>query len=83
MGKTCCAEPSLDELFRDIAVQILMRRDGVRESDIRALLRGPQPRRRPRPSVQGDRQAIITLPIFHVAGVRYAVEPLSDVQWPM
>jgi len=38
MGKTCCAEPSLDELFRDIAVQILMRRDGVMESDIRALL---------------------------------------------
>jgi hypothetical protein len=39
MGKTCCAEPSLDELFRDIAVQILMRRDGVTEGDIRALLR--------------------------------------------
>ena len=38
MGKTHCAEPSLDELFRDIAVQLLMRRDGVRESDIRALL---------------------------------------------
>ena len=38
MGKTRCAEPSLDELFGDIAVQLLMRRDGVRESDIRALL---------------------------------------------
>jgi hypothetical protein len=38
MGKTCCAEPSLDELFRDIAVQLLMRCDGVMESDIRALL---------------------------------------------
>jgi hypothetical protein len=38
MGKTCCAEPSLDELFRDIPVQLLMRRDGVTESDIRALL---------------------------------------------
>ena len=38
MGKTCCAEPSLDELFRDIAVQLLMRRDRVTESDIRALL---------------------------------------------
>jgi hypothetical protein len=39
MGKTRCAEPSLDELFRDIAVQLLMRRDGVTESDIRALFR--------------------------------------------
>jgi len=38
MGKTRWAEPSLNELFRDIAVQLLMRRDGVRESDIRALL---------------------------------------------
>ena len=34
-----CTEPSLDELFRDVAVQLLMRRDGVRESDVRALLR--------------------------------------------
>ena len=33
-----CTEPSLDELFGDVAVQLLMRRDGVRESDIRALL---------------------------------------------
>ena len=31
-------EPSLDELFRDVAMQLLMRRDGVRESDVRALL---------------------------------------------
>ena len=38
MGKTHCAEPSLDELFRDIAVQLLMRRDRVTERDIRALL---------------------------------------------
>ena len=38
MGKTHCAEPSLDELFRDIAVRLLMRRDGVTESNIRALL---------------------------------------------
>jgi hypothetical protein len=38
MGKTRCAEPSLDELFGDIAAQLLMRRDGVRESDVRALL---------------------------------------------
>lgn len=38
MGQTCCAEPSLDELFLDIAVQLLMRRDRVTESDIRALL---------------------------------------------
>ena len=38
MSKTRCAEPSLDELFGDIAVQLLMRRDGVRESDIRSLL---------------------------------------------
>jgi hypothetical protein len=33
-----CTEPSLDELFGDVAMQLLMRRDGVRESDIRALL---------------------------------------------
>ena len=38
MSKTHCAEPSLDELFRDIGVQLLMRRDGVTERDIRALL---------------------------------------------
>jgi hypothetical protein len=31
-------EPSLDELFRDVAMQLLMRRDGVSESDVRALL---------------------------------------------
>jgi hypothetical protein len=36
MGKTHCAESSLDELFHDIAVQLLMRRDGVTERDIRA-----------------------------------------------
>ena len=33
-----CAEPSLDELFGDSAMRLLMRRDGVTESDIRALL---------------------------------------------
>jgi hypothetical protein len=33
-----CSEPSLDELFGDVAMQLLMRRDGVRESDVRALL---------------------------------------------
>ncbi len=32
-------EPSLDELFGDFAMQLLMRRDGVTESDVRALLR--------------------------------------------
>jgi hypothetical protein len=32
------SEPSLDELFGDVAMQLLMRRDGVRESDVRALL---------------------------------------------
>ena len=31
-------EPALDELFRDVTMQLLMRRDGVRESDVRALL---------------------------------------------
>jgi hypothetical protein len=30
--------PSLDELFEEFAVQLLMRRDGVTESGIRALL---------------------------------------------
>jgi hypothetical protein len=38
MCNTQCTGPSLDELFRDTAVQLLMRRDGVTESDIRALL---------------------------------------------
>jgi hypothetical protein len=33
-----CTEPSLDELFEEFAVQLLMRRDGVTESEIRALL---------------------------------------------
>ena len=33
-----CTEPSLDELFRDVAIQLLMRRDGVTESDVLALL---------------------------------------------
>jgi hypothetical protein len=31
-------EPSLDELFHDVTIQLLMRRDGVKESDVRALL---------------------------------------------
>jgi hypothetical protein len=38
MFKQCCAGPSLDELFDDFAMQLLMRRDGVTESDVRALL---------------------------------------------
>jgi hypothetical protein len=38
MCNTQCTEPSLDELFRDTAVQLLMQRDGVTESDVRALL---------------------------------------------
>jgi hypothetical protein len=33
-----CIEPSLDELFGDAAMRLLMRRDGVTESDVRALL---------------------------------------------
>ena len=33
-----CTEPSLDELFGDSAMRLLMRRDGVTEGDIRALL---------------------------------------------
>ena len=33
-----CAEPSLDELFGDVAMRLLMRRDGVTEMNIRALL---------------------------------------------
>ena len=32
------AEPSLDELFGDDAIQLLMRRDGVTESEVRVLL---------------------------------------------
>ena len=38
MFNGCCTEPSLDELFGDAAMRLLMRRDGVTESDIRALL---------------------------------------------
>jgi hypothetical protein len=38
MFKQCCAQPSLDELFDDFAMQLLMRRDGVSESDVKALL---------------------------------------------
>jgi hypothetical protein len=33
-----CTEPSLEELFGDAAMRLLMGRDGVTESDIRALL---------------------------------------------
>jgi hypothetical protein len=39
MCKALCTEPSLDELFGDSAMRLLMRRDGVAESDVRALLR--------------------------------------------
>jgi hypothetical protein len=38
MFKERCTEPSLDELFGDSAMRLLMQRDGVTESDIRALL---------------------------------------------
>ena len=38
MFNGCYAEPSLDELFEDAVMRLLMRRDGVTESDIRALL---------------------------------------------
>jgi hypothetical protein len=34
----CYTEPSLDELFGDFAMRLLMRRDGVTESDLRTLL---------------------------------------------
>ena len=33
-----CTDSSLDELLGDTAMRLLMRRDGVTESDIRALL---------------------------------------------
>src|SRR5215831_17773258 len=38
MCNTRGTQPSLDELFGDVAMQLLMRRDGVTESDVRALL---------------------------------------------
>jgi hypothetical protein len=38
MFSHCCNEPSLDELFGDFAIQLLMRRDGLTEGDIRELL---------------------------------------------
>ena len=33
-----CTEPSLDELLADSPARLLMRRDGVTESDLRAVL---------------------------------------------
>jgi hypothetical protein len=33
-----CAEPTLDDLLSDSAMWLLMRRDGVEESDLRVLL---------------------------------------------
>ena len=33
-----CTEPSLNELFDDVAIQLLMQRDRVTERDVRALL---------------------------------------------
>ena len=38
MCNTRGTQPSLDELFVDVAMKLLMRRDGVTESDVRALL---------------------------------------------
>ena len=40
VGNRNGTEPSLDELFWDSTIQLLMRRDGVQETDVRALLRG-------------------------------------------
>ena len=37
-NECCCIEPTLDELLGDSAVRLLMRRDGVTETDIRLLL---------------------------------------------
>ena len=38
MCSSRCIEASLDDLFSDIAMELLMRCDGVKESDVRALL---------------------------------------------
>jgi hypothetical protein len=38
MCNTRGTEPFLDELFGDVAMQLLMRRDRVTESDVQALL---------------------------------------------
>jgi response regulator of citrate/malate metabolism len=38
MSNARSTEPSLDELFQDASIQLLMRRDGVQERDVRALL---------------------------------------------
>jgi len=38
MCNTRGTQPSLDELFGDVAMQLLMRRDGVTGSDVQALL---------------------------------------------
>jgi hypothetical protein len=38
MFNACGTDPSLDELFGDTAMRLLMRRDGVTESDVRTLL---------------------------------------------
>ena len=37
MGNECCDRPSLDELFEDSAIRLLMQRDGVTERNVRAL----------------------------------------------
>ena len=37
-NEPCCTEPSLDELFGDVAMRLFMRRDGVTESEIRTSL---------------------------------------------
>jgi hypothetical protein len=47
MMNQLCTEPSLDEMLGDGVIRLLMRSDGVKESDIRKLLRpkatGPLP----------------------------------------
>jgi hypothetical protein len=49
-----CIEPSLDELLADPAARILMRRDGVTESQVRAVIGAAQRARAaaPRPALQ-------------------------------
>jgi hypothetical protein len=50
MMNECCAEPSLEEVLKDAATRLLMRSDGVSESDVRGLLRRVAAKLSPRTS---------------------------------
>jgi hypothetical protein len=53
MMNECCTEPSLEEVLKDAATRLLMRSDGVSESDVRGLLRRVAAKLSPRTSDPG------------------------------